>query len=61
MWYRHGKFLTRLKEGTQVHAFISATDLAVIANQYTKRDNLVIDSLPQQSPEPQRNININKQ
>ena len=33
MWYKHGKFLTRLKEGAQVHAFKSATDLAVIANQ----------------------------
>ena len=58
VWYRHGKFLTRLKEGTQVHVFRSATDLAAIANQCTKRDNLVIDALPQHSPEPQRNINI---
>ena len=56
VWYRHGKFLTRLKEGTQVHAFKSATDLAVIANQYTG-NNQILDAIHQPSPEAHSNVN----
>ena len=73
VWYRHGKFLTRLKEGMQVHTFKSVSDVVVLANRYnsnnandnntnynyinSKNNNPVIPTLSQCSLKNNNNIN----